>query len=65
MQEATDAGKPPEIVQKIADGKVRKYLQDNTLLNQKYVRDDTKTIKQLLPPDVTITRFVRYTVGAE
>ncbi|MCH8152436.1 MAG: translation elongation factor Ts [Planctomycetes bacterium] len=65
MQEAADAGKPPEIVQKIADGKVRKYLQDNTLLNQKYVRDDTKTIKQLLPPGVTITRFVRYTVGAE
>ncbi len=65
MQEAADAGKPPEIVQKIADGKVRKYLQDNTLLNQKYVRDDTKTIKQLLPPDVTITRFIRYTVGAE
>ncbi len=63
--EARESGKPAGIVAKIADGRVRKYLQENTLLHQKYVRDDTRTIKDLLPPGLTITRFVRYTVGAE
>ena len=63
--EAQAAGKPPEIQAKIADGRVRKFLEENTLLDQKYIRDDTKTVKAILPADVTIKRFVRYTVGAE
>ncbi len=66
-REAADSGKPAEIVQKIAEGKVRKYLQQNTLLNQLYVKDpDGKTtVGKILPPGVTITRFLRYTVGGE
>jgi elongation factor Ts len=66
-QEAADTGKPPEIAQKIAEGKVRKYLQQNTLLNQMYVKDPAgKTpVKKVLPQGVTIKRFVRYTVGAD
>ncbi|MHC4416695.1 MAG: hypothetical protein ACYS0G_15605 [Planctomycetota bacterium] len=49
----------------MAEGKVRKYLQQNTLLNQMYVKDpDGKTpVKKVLPQGVTIKRFVRYTVG--
>ncbi len=64
-QEAAETGKPPEITQKIAEGKVRKYLQQHTLLDQKYVKDPSgKTaIKSLLPDGVAIKRFVRYTVG--
>jgi len=64
-QEATDSGKPAEIVEKIAEGKVRKYLQVNTLVNQMYVKDPSgKTaVKSLLPDGVKITRFLRYTVG--
>ncbi len=66
-QEATDSGKPAEIVEKIAEGKVRKYMQANTLalMNQLYVKDPSgKTVvKSLLPKGVTITRFLRYTVG--
>ena len=51
---------------KIAEGKVRKYLEQNTLLNQMYVKDPTgKTpIKKVLPEGVTVSRFLRYTVGA-
>jgi elongation factor Ts len=66
-QEAADTGKPPEIAQKIAEGKVRKYLQQNTLLNQMYVKDPTGTtpVKKMLPQGVTVKRFVRYTVGAD
>ncbi len=65
VAEAQESGKPAEIAQRMAEGRVRKYLQENTLLNQKFVRDDTKTIKDLLPAGVTIQRFIRYTVGAE
>ncbi len=66
-QEATDSGKPAEIVEKIAEGKVRKYLQVNTLVNQMYVKDPGgKTpVKKVLPEGVTVKRFLRYTVGAE
>ncbi|MHC4082668.1 MAG: translation elongation factor Ts [Planctomycetota bacterium] len=67
QQEAAESGKPAEIVEKIAEGKVRKYLQQNTLLNQMYVKDPAgKTpVKKVLPKDVTVKRFVRYTVGAD
>ncbi len=65
--EAAESGKPAEIEEKIAEGKVRKYLEQNTLLNQVYVKDpDGKSaVKKILPDGVTIKRFVRYTVGAE
>jgi len=64
-QEAIDGGKPAQIVEKIAEGKVRKYLQVHTLVNQMYVKDPSgKTaVKSLLPDGVKITRFLRYTVG--
>jgi elongation factor Ts len=66
-QEAAESGKPAEIATKIAEGKVRKYIQQNTLLNQMYVKDPTgKTpVKKVLPQGLTVKRFVRYTVGAE
>lgn len=64
IAEAKEGGKPEEIVLKIADGKVRKYLQEHTLIHQKYVLDDSKTVKEALPAGVTIKRFVRYTLGA-
>jgi elongation factor Ts len=64
VAEAQESGKPAEIAQKMAEGRVRKFLEENTLLNQKFVRDDSKTIKDLLPAGVTVKRFIRYTVGA-
>ncbi len=64
IQEAKDTGKNEEIAQKMADGKVRKHLQEHTLLAQKYVLDESKTITELLPDGVTITAFTRYTLGA-
>ena len=65
--EAAESGKPPEIVEKIAEGKVRKYLEQNTLLNQMYIKDPSgKTpVQKVLPQGVTVKRFVRYTVGAD
>ncbi|MCI0674461.1 MAG: translation elongation factor Ts [Phycisphaerales bacterium] len=65
LTEAKETGKPDQIAQKIADGRVRKYLEENTLLDQKYVRDPSgkKAVKDLLPKGVTVKKFVRYTVG--
>jgi len=65
IADAKEAGKNDEIAQKIAEGKVRKYLEEVTLLNQKSVQDDSKTIKDLLPKGVTVKSFVRYTLGAD
>ena len=65
IDEAKATGKNDEIAQKIAEGKVRRYLQDNTLMHQKYVLDESKTIKEVLPDGTAITRFVRYTLGSD
>jgi elongation factor Ts len=62
-QEAIDTGKPAEIAEKIAEGKMRKYFEEVTLLGQKYVRDDTQTIADILPEGVTAKHFIRMRVG--
>jgi elongation factor Ts len=63
IQEAQDSGKPEEIAQKMSEGKVRKFLEENTLIKQKYVLDESTTIEEVLPEGCTITNFVRYTLG--
>jgi len=63
IAEAKESGKPDEIAGKIAEGKVRKFLEESTLLNQKYVLDEDKSVRQLLPEGVTIKKFIRYTLG--
>ena len=63
VKEAQDTGKPAQIADKIAEGKVRKFFEENTLLGQKYVRDDKKSVREILPAGAKITRFVRYVVG--
>ncbi len=67
LQEAKESGKNDEIAAKIAQGKVRKHLQQTTLLNQMYVKDPSgKTpVKSVLPEGVTIKRFLRYVVGID
>ena len=64
LAEAKDSGKNDEIAGKMADGKVRKYLEENTLMAQKYVLDESMTVADALGSDAKITAFVRYTLGA-
>lgn len=66
LAEAKESGKPEQIVQKIAEGKVRKYLEENTLLDQKYVRDPSgkQSVREALGKEAKVVRFVRYVVGA-
>ncbi len=62
--QARDSGKPPEIMEKMVDGKIRKFLAENSLFEQPFVKDDEKEVGQLLKEhDATVTRFVRYEVG--
>ena len=63
--EAENSGKPPEIAEKIAEGKMRKFFEEVTLLGQKYVRDDSKQISSPLPDGTTLKNFVRLQVGGE
>lgn len=62
IAEAVESGKPEEIAGKIAEGKVRKYLEENTLMAQKYVLDESKTVADVMG-EATISAFVRYTLG--
>jgi|TARA_B110000196_G_scaffold299472_1_gene292132 elongation factor Ts len=63
IQQAKDTGKNEEIAQKMAEGKVRKHLEENTLLAQKYVLDESKTVQEILPEGTSVTAFIRYTLG--
>ena len=60
-------GKPEEMVEKIAAGKLNKFYKDNTLLNQEFVKDSSKTIAQFLngvDKGLTVTAFKRVALGA-
>jgi elongation factor Ts len=65
IAEAKETGKPDQIAQKMAEGRVGKYLKENTLLDQPYVKDPTgkQAVKDLLPKGASIKKFVRYVVG--
>lgn len=65
-EKAIAEGKPENIVEKIAEGTVKKYLKENTLLNQASVRDNKKTVAQLLnevESGLTVTDFKRIMLG--
>ena len=62
--------KPANIVDKIVEGKMKKFFEDNCLLDQKFVKDDSKTVAQVLQDaakqaggTATIKKFVRFDVG--
>ncbi|MDG1234695.1 MAG: translation elongation factor Ts [Pseudomonadales bacterium] len=62
--QAQDSGKPPEIVEKMIDGRIRKYLAEISLLEQVFVKDgDTKIAALLKKEGAAVNRFVRYEVG--
>jgi elongation factor Ts len=62
--QAEDSGKPPEIVEKMIDGRIRKYLAEISLTDQPFVKDgDIKVGALLKKGGATVTQFVRYEVG--
>lgn len=66
-REATRAeGKPEDMVEKIAQGKLNKFYKESTLLNQEYIKDNKMTIRQYLQSlnkDLTVTGFKRFSLS--
>ena len=65
-EQARRDGKPEEMLEKIAQGKLAKFFKESTLLNQDFVKDNKMTIKQYLNSfnkDLTVTDFKRYSLN--
>lgn len=69
-EQALSQGKPEKVVEKIVQGKMKKYFEENCLLNQPFVMDEEKTINDLLAEAITefgenvaISRFARFQIG--
>ena len=69
-QKTLEEGKPANIVEKIVDGRIRKYFEEVCLLSQAYIRDDSKSIQALLDEEgkalgdkLSVKQFVRYQLG--
>ena len=62
---AREEGKPEQALPKIIEGRVNGFFKENVLLEQPHVRDNKKTVKQVLAESgVTLKRFARFEVGA-
>ena len=66
--EITNAGKPEDVAEKIAKGKITKFLNDNSLLNQFWIMDPKKKVSDILKENssdkpLKILDFIRYKVG--
>jgi len=62
--QAAATGKPANIVEKIAEGKLKTWFSENVLVEQSFVKDDSKSVGDLLmAAGLQPTRFVRYQVG--
>ncbi len=64
-----DSGKPEKIIEQIIEGKLKKYKEEVCLMSQVWVKDDSKTIKQLIDENIakigeniTIKRFARFEI---
>ena len=63
---ARQEGKPEAMIEKIAMGRLNKFYQDNTLLNQSFIKDGSMNVAQMLDKtqkDLTVTKFLRISVG--
>lgn len=67
---ALDEGKPENVIDRIVEGRVNKFLDETCLLRQEYIRDESKTIDELIKEtivaigeNISVRRFVRWEVG--
>ncbi len=61
---ALSDGKPEHIIDRIADGKLERFFEDNVLLEQAFVKDASVSVKEILDgADVDVKQFVRYALG--
>lgn len=70
--QAMETGKPQQVVEKIAEGKLNKFFKENCLMNQQFIRDTNLTVEDVLNDTVaktgeklSIKRFARFQIGEE
>ena len=70
LEQAKSSGKPDNVIEKIVDGKLNKFIEDNCLVHQSFVKNPDMTISQLvqeavakLGENITINRYVRFALG--
>ena len=70
-KQAVDEGKPENIIERIVEGKLRKFNEENVLLDQPFIKDDSKTVADLisevqavLGEKIEVKRFARFEVGS-
>jgi elongation factor Ts len=70
--QAKEQGKPENVIPRIVEGKIEAYFKEHSLLDQPYVKDDSKTVQQLLDETsarvgekIAVRRFVRYRLGED
>jgi elongation factor Ts len=68
--QAQNEGKPAAVIEKMVEGRIKKYYQDFCLMNQSFIKDPSKTIEQIvneaistIGEKISIRRFVRYEMG--
>ena len=68
--QAKTSGKPQNIIEKMVDGRMNKFFQENCLMEQAYIKDSEKKVSELLTEsiatlgeNITISRYVRFAVG--
>ena len=70
--QAHESGKPETSIEKIVEGKLEKFFKDHVLLEQPFVKDDSKTVQSYLDEvgaktgeKIVVRRFVRYKLGED
>ena len=62
--QAAESGKPENIIEKMVEGRIKKFLKEVTLLGQPFVKDPDQTVEQLLKSkNASVKRFIRFEVG--
>ncbi|MGL5619502.1 MAG: translation elongation factor Ts [Tannerellaceae bacterium] len=67
-EKAREAGKPENLIERIAEGGLNKFFQENTLLSQAFIKDSKQTVEQYLKSqnkDLTVVAFKRVTLNVE
>ncbi|MGI9311424.1 MAG: translation elongation factor Ts [bacterium] len=64
LAQAADSGKPPQIAEKMVAGRMKKFLKENTLLGQPFVKNPEQSVQQLIAAaSAQVARMVRFEVG--
>ena len=61
--QALESGKPENVVEKMVDGRIKKFFAENCLVEQKFVKDPDKSVRDLLAEAGRVARFVRFKLG--